>query len=81
MPLTDVAHRLQFLLAALQPAFEVGDRAAGVFEIEPHVLAGLAVLLELHPAVRPEADLLGQPLVDGGERLVDVGDAAVARPR
>ena len=73
----DVAHRLEFLLAVLQAAFEVGDGAAGVFEIQAHILAGLLVLLELHPAVRPEGDFLGQPLVDGGERLVDMGDAAV----
>ena len=35
------------------------------------------VVLQLDPAVGPEGDLLGEPVVDGGERLVDVGDAAV----
>ena len=73
----DVAHGLEFLLAVLQAAFEIGDGAAGVFEVETHVFAGLAVLLELHPTVRPEVDLLGQALVDGGEGLVHMGDAAV----
>ena len=37
----DVPHRLEFLLAALQPAFEVVDGAPGVFEVQPHVLARL----------------------------------------
>ena len=76
MPLTDVAHRLEFLLAVLQPAFEVGDGAADVFEVQPHVFAGFLIVLELDPAVGPEGDFLGQPFVDGSERLVDMGDAA-----
>ena len=73
----DVAHRLEFLLPVLQTAFEVGDRAAGVFQIQPHILAGRLIVLELHPAVGPEGDFLGEPFVDGGERLVDMGDAAI----
>ena len=39
-------------------------------------LPGFLVLLELDPAVGPEGDFLGEPFVDGGERLVDMGDAA-----
>ena len=76
MPIGDVAHGLEFLLAVLQPAFEVVEGAADVFEVQPHVLPGLLVLLELDPAVGPEGDFLGQPLVDGGEGLVHMGDAA-----
>ncbi len=58
-----------------KPAFEVGDGAAGVFEIQSHVLAGFLILLELDPAVGPEGDFLGQAFVDGGEGLVHMGDA------
>ena len=72
----DVAHGLEFLLAALQPGFEVVEGAPDVFEIKPHVLSGGFVVRELDEAVGPEIDFLGQPLVDGGERLVHMGDAA-----
>ena len=72
-----MAHGLEFLLPVLQAAFEVGDGAAGVFEIQPHVLAGFLIFLELDPAVGPEGDFLGEPLVDGGKRLVHMGDAAL----
>ena len=71
-----MAHGHEFLLPILQAAFEVGDGAAGVFEVEAHVLAGLLILFELEPAVGPEGDFLGQPFVDGSEGLVHVGDAA-----
>jgi hypothetical protein len=71
-----VAHGHEFLLPILQAAGEVGDGAAGVFEVEAHVLAGLLILFELEPAVGPEGDFLGQSCVDGVEGFIYVGDAA-----
>ena len=71
----DVAHRLKFFLSILQSAFEIGDVAPDVFQIQADVFPGILILLQLDPAVGPETDLLAQPLVDGGECLVDVGDA------
>ena len=47
-----------------------------VFEIQSHVFSGCLILFELDPAVGPEVDFLGQPLVDGGKGLVHMGDAA-----
>jgi len=64
----DMAHRLELLLAALQAAAEIGNRALDVLEIEPDFPAHLTVFLELHPPVLP--DLLGKTLVDGGQRFV-----------
>ena len=72
-----VPHGLEFLLAVFQPAFQIVDGALDVVEIQPHVFAGRLIVLELDPAVGPEGDFLGQPFVDGGEGLVDMGDAAV----
>ena len=70
-----MAHGLEFLLAAFEAAFEVGDGAAGVFEVETHILAGGLVVRRLDPTIRPEVDFLGQAFVDGGEGLVHMGDA------
>ena len=71
-----MAHGQEFLLSVFQAAFEIGDCAPGIFKIQPHVLAGFLIFLELDPAVGPEGDFLGQPFVDGGKGLVHMGDAA-----
>ena len=70
-------HGLEFLLAAFEPASQVVERLLDVVEIEPHVLARREVVLELDLAVGPEGDFLGEPFVNGGERLIDMLDAAV----
>ena len=68
---------MEFLLSVLQAAFKIGDGAAGVFKVQSHVLASFLIFLELDPAVGPEGDFLGEAFVDGSERLVHMGDAAV----
>ncbi len=71
-----MAHGLEFFLATLQPGFEIAEGAADVFEIEAHVFTGGLVVGQLDEAVGPVINLLGQAFVDGGERLVHMGDAA-----
>lgn len=71
----DVPHRLELTLPVLQAAFEVGHGAPGILDVQPHVLARIEVVLELEPAVGPEGDLLAEPVVHRGQRLVDVGHA------
>ena len=72
----NVPHRLEFLLATVESGLEIVERAFRVVEIQPHVFAGLPVFVEFHPAIGPEGDFLGEPIVDGGERLLDMLDAA-----
>lgn len=72
-----MAHGLEFLLSVLQPVLQVVDRAARIFEVEPSILPGLLVLLQLHPAVSPEIDLLAQAVMDSGQCLIYVGHATI----
>ena len=71
-----MAHGLEFFLATLQPGFEVAYGAADVFQIEVHIFASGLVVGELDEAVGPVINLFRQSFMNGGQRLVHMGDAA-----
>ena len=71
-------HRLKFFLAAVEPALQVVRASSSTLSrLSRTSLPAATSSLSLISAVGPEGDFLGEPFVDGGERLVDVRDAAV----
>ena len=70
-----MTHRLELPLASLESTLQIVDRALDVLEREANVFPRFLILLEFHPAVRPECNLLRQPLVHSGESLVDMRDS------
>ena len=78
----DVSHRLQARLPARPGGFRGQLTVRRAFSrLRRTSLSCLAILLELEPAVLPESDLLAEALMDSSERLVNMGNAPVSRPR
>ena len=71
-----LAHGLQLGAALLQAGAELFGAAAGVFGLQPGLLAGPHVQVELDGAIGPVLDLLDQAFAHGGELAVGLALAA-----